>query len=295
LTDSAAWRRQGDLDRALSAYDQAVTTATGAKNIYAQLTCASNRAYTEGLGGKPGALAVLASLREQATTAGLGFVANKCAVFQAVLAFQEGATCDDLASPRSIVPKMLELGQHNFLASELCQRGEFTLGVCRQSSHEIWLPELISCLSGHAGCEVVLERVAALDGDLARLVVDQAATSLPSARAQALLGHLSKSHSPAVRRAARPLIVRKKPGGLMPELTDRESRVLELMASGLKNADIASRLYLSQATVKTHINRIFRKLQVTDRVSAVLYYRDRVGRQTEARSKQGIPTRPVPK
>jgi DNA-binding NarL/FixJ family response regulator len=57
------------------------------------------------------------------------------------------------------------------------------------------------------------------------------------------------------------------PGGL----TAREAEVLTLLASGLSNAEIASRLYLSHATVKTHINRIFAKTGARDRAQAVRY------------------------
>ena len=60
---------------------------------------------------------------------------------------------------------------------------------------------------------------------------------------------------------------RKPPDGL----TIREAEVLSLMASGLSNAEIAQRLYLSHATVKTHINRIFAKTGVRDRAQAVRY------------------------
>ena len=54
-------------------------------------------------------------------------------------------------------------------------------------------------------------------------------------------------------------------------LTTREAQVLALLASGLSNAEIAQRLYLSHATVKTHINRIFAKTGVRDRAQAVRY------------------------
>ena len=54
-------------------------------------------------------------------------------------------------------------------------------------------------------------------------------------------------------------------------LTIREAEVLSLLASGLSNAEIAQRLYLSHATVKTHINRIFAKTGVRDRAQAVRY------------------------
>jgi DNA-binding NarL/FixJ family response regulator len=60
---------------------------------------------------------------------------------------------------------------------------------------------------------------------------------------------------------------RKPPDGL----TIREAEVLSLLASGLSNAEIAQRLYLSHATVKTHINRIFAKTGVRDRAQAVRY------------------------
>jgi DNA-binding NarL/FixJ family response regulator len=47
--------------------------------------------------------------------------------------------------------------------------------------------------------------------------------------------------------------------------------VLALLASGLSNTEIAERLYLSNATVKTHINRIFAKTGARDRAQAVRY------------------------
>jgi DNA-binding NarL/FixJ family response regulator len=59
----------------------------------------------------------------------------------------------------------------------------------------------------------------------------------------------------------------KPPGGL----TAREAEVLTLLAAGLSNAEIGKRLYLSNATVKTHINRIFAKTGARDRAQAVRY------------------------
>jgi DNA-binding NarL/FixJ family response regulator len=53
-------------------------------------------------------------------------------------------------------------------------------------------------------------------------------------------------------------------------LTDREREVLVMIARGLSNTDVAAALFLSQATVKTHIGRIFAKLEVRDRAQAVI-------------------------
>ena len=53
-------------------------------------------------------------------------------------------------------------------------------------------------------------------------------------------------------------------------LTSREAEVLEQMARGLSNTELAARFQVSQATVKTHVARILTKLQVRDRVQAVI-------------------------
>ena len=97
-------------------------------------------------------------------------------------------------------------------------------------------------------------------------------------------GYLLKDASPAdladaVRAAARgetvlapsvaSTLVRQVRKPAPPALSAREAEVLRLVARGLTNADIGRQLYISEATVKTHLLRVFAKLDVADRTAAV--------------------------
>jgi DNA-binding NarL/FixJ family response regulator len=72
---------------------------------------------------------------------------------------------------------------------------------------------------------------------------------------------------PSVQRRLVDAVRPSGPAGLTP----READVLRLIAGGRSNVEIAERLYISQATVKTHINNLFAKTGVRDRAQAVTY------------------------
>jgi DNA-binding NarL/FixJ family response regulator len=56
----------------------------------------------------------------------------------------------------------------------------------------------------------------------------------------------------------------------LDELTDREREIFKLIAGGLSNAEIGQQRYISETTVKTHVTHVFQKLNVRDRVQAVV-------------------------
>ena len=76
------------------------------------------------------------------------------------------------------------------------------------------------------------------------------------------------------RRLIEEFVRRPPPGQTAPvelgDLTGRELDVLKLIAKGLSNSEIARSLFVSEATVKTHVTRVFAKLDLRDRVQAVV-------------------------
>jgi DNA-binding NarL/FixJ family response regulator len=87
---------------------------------------------------------------------------------------------------------------------------------------------------------------------------------------QALLDPLVQSQLLAAANAGAG--ARAAPAQPLPdELTPREAEVLALIASGLSNREIAEKLVVSEATVKTHVNHVFAKIGARDRAQAVHY------------------------
>jgi DNA-binding NarL/FixJ family response regulator len=134
--------------------------------------------------------------------------------------------------------------------------------------------------AGHRGTEVVVLTTFDTDRDVQEalaagacgyLLKDAPAERLTAALRAAAAGDAVLDRS-VVRRVAAELTRRQPPAGSerLLRLTDREREVLGLMAEGLSNAEIAGRLVIGEGTVKTHVARVLQKLEVRDRLQAVV-------------------------
>ncbi|UWF77410.1 MULTISPECIES: response regulator [Microbacterium] len=123
----------------------------------------------------------------------------------------------------------------------------------------------------NAGPEELIAAVRALaagDGMLAPEVTRRVLTRFASSSGRGAPAHISTASAgpaSAVRASAS-----GASGVLAEPLTEREAEVLQLMSDARSNAEIASALFIGEATVKTHVSRILQKLGARDRVQAVV-------------------------
>ncbi|WP_267000473.1 response regulator [Streptomyces sp. NBC_00354] len=124
------------------------------------------------------------------------------------------------------------------------------------------LPVRVVVLTTYENDRDILRAVEA--GAAGYLLKDMARAELADAIRAAVRGETVLAPSVAGR-----LVDRLRTRPERPRLSDREVAVLRLVAEGATNAEIGRRLFVAESTVKTHLLRIFAKLEVTDRTAAV--------------------------
>ncbi|NUP47834.1 MAG: response regulator transcription factor [Catenulispora sp.] len=126
-----------------------------------------------------------------------------------------------------------------------------------------------------AGASGFLLKSMALDAilDAIRVVAAGDALLAPSVTRRLIADFAGKSGPTAPEPAAEPAADPSPDPRPLTEITDREREVLALVGQGLSNAEIAERLVISAATAKTHVARLFAKLEARDRVHlAIIAY-----------------------
>ena len=278
-------RRAGDLEAALAPCTQAAVSVTVERDPYIALNAQANLLYLRALLGEDDLPRLLAVSR-RASGAGLSFVALKAQLYAAIVAEATGDGARGADLLRDCVPRQLELGQLHLLAQELCPRPAVAaLALASMPSPDLAL-RLMGALACHWGfAELVEALLADSPAHAAPAVLAAAERASDDVLARVLAvtqgirgGALARAVAAALaQRPAVPFV----PGPVFPDLTKRERQILALMADGRRNQQIAAELYLSPLTVKTHVNHIFSKLGVQDRVAAILAFKEATGPSRE--------------
>jgi DNA-binding NarL/FixJ family response regulator len=124
---------------------------------------------------------------------------------------------------------------------------------------------------------VVLTSFSAREDVIAALDAGASGYLLKDAEPQELLAGVraaARGDAPLAPRAAREVLSARAEDASKPELSARESEVLQLVARGLPNKRIARELQISEKTVKAHLTQVFQRIGVTDRTQAALWAKD---------------------
>ena len=223
-------------------------------------------------------------MRRSADDLDLVFISAKCAFFKSWVSYHRG-DAQALGGIKQSVSCLLDLGCVNFVSQELVAAPKTAMALLAESHDPVELSALFDALARHYASPEILAQACSISETHAAAALEMAEAHLPRAAARDLAATLRRSRSACARRFAARILADGRSSGRaasspFPELTRRELEILGLIAAGLSNSELARRLCLSPATVKTHVNHIFTKLGTRDRVQSVLMYRNRVTAKT---------------
>ncbi len=273
---AVAMRRVGRLRDSLVSYERAAQTASRINTPYVYLAADSGAQLVSGLlDGNGDASTALLQIQQRSAALDLAFISDQCVFFQAILSWHLGDREGAAEALRRCLPEQLRLGHIDFLCQEFAQSPDLAMLALADGGLAEWRTPLLDALAHSAkSASLFIELLGGGDAALHDMTIAACRRCAPPNLTQKLLEWARMDGTARQLRAVRALLPQSVDGGGPSiELTARESEVLGLMANGRRNHEIAAQLFLSEKTVKTHINHIFMKLGVTDRVQAVLYYR----------------------
>ena len=258
--ESTVLRRSNRIAESLEPSRLAVDGVLFSRDPYLALNARANLAFSEGLLGASRHQGLCNTAR-QATEAGLRFVALKAQLYAAILEFAHDrqAALEEL---EACLPLQLELGHLHLISQELCPRPDVAVSVLRRNRSNRLGPRLIEALSRHWQFDQTAQI-------LRRDCPSEVGTWIDRIRTRPQMPSRVGTIWPEPQ-ASRG--VADQDGTSLSQITKREREVLDAMARGLTNDQIAEALFLAMPTVKSHISRIYRKLGQKDRVGAVLAY-----------------------
>lgn len=287
-TSAAVWptthigtfhRRSGRLSQALTSYQDACSMITLDRDNLGSYNARTNLQFVLGLDGQSGAVRRLCELEEKGSELSLAFVQYKAAFFRNCLAVRAGHEEPALSDLAATIAAQVDLGHLSFVGRELLTQWDIGEAVLRELADQTLVRIVIDAIARHAGSQDALAAAARI-GETHALAALEASRRWHDAGAQVALARcaLTLGHRRTRLAAAELLLPPTAPPDdrvrLTYDLTTRETQVLALMAKGLGNPEIETALHVSHGTMKTHVNHIYRKLGVTDRVAAVLLYKE---------------------
>lgn len=275
---ATAYRRSNSLISAEEASKKALRLAIISSNPYviqsSQLNIAYCRSLRIGIVEKETFQEIIVTSR----TDGLLSLESRARLYRSILEWKCGNRELAVHHLHLLLPQMIKWGQVHTIVQELALHVDLLLQVIPAFPRGHHLRDMLSAWAQHPRKLDIFSGLLGLDGSLASLALETGSASLPDNCFLTLASRARRHHDARIRRQARFLVESRRIGkddSALPELTKRENEVLCLVAQGLKNQEIAEQLVVTPGTVKTYINRIFYKLGVSDRVSAVLVYGQR--------------------
>lgn len=219
----------------------------------------------------------LQATANRAESTGYLDIPHKCRFYTAVVAYARGQSPDALDTMGEEAEELLRLGFRRFMAIELATEPDLALPLAARLT-DTQAGFLMTALARTPSAAPILLRFVDADPRLAEVAAETAATEFDDKLWAKFARSARRSGSLRLKRRVARLSADRDPtqraAGQAEGLTRRETEVLRLVAAGQRNAEIAATLFLSEKTVKTHVNHIFTKLEIRDRVQAVLYYRE---------------------